>query len=373
METTLFLALGVLALLAYREKRWAWLGVSLGLLALTRPEGLALAVAIGLIDVWRNRGVQRGLLATMLITVLICGPWFGYLYWRTGHIIPTSGIGKRLSITIGIRLVTSEVGFLSTLGQHPALIYPALWLVYILEFVLGGMALPPPRIPAGAILGRPEYTFSIWALAGLAGVILPLVWVFASLLARPRRWKRWIAHGARRPIVVLAAWAIIHNLVYMIVLPSTGTASRYGAINHLVLWLVLAIGLFIVARRSRLWPWMAGGLAIIALANTLYWNGVYDANIEHMKNVRIAAARFIGENLARRDLRGVRYRRDALFQPETDRRPVRVDQSRSWRDLFGRRDGPLPGRKWGHLRDLSGQSRYNGGRLVRPRRCLWVI
>ena len=50
METMLFLALGILALLIYRAERWGWLGVTLGLLTLTRPEGLALMAAIGFVD-----------------------------------------------------------------------------------------------------------------------------------------------------------------------------------------------------------------------------------------------------------------------------------------------------------------------------------
>ena len=62
METTLFLALGVAALLCYREERWAWLGVVLGLLAITRVDGAMLALVIGVFDIWRRKAITRGLL-----------------------------------------------------------------------------------------------------------------------------------------------------------------------------------------------------------------------------------------------------------------------------------------------------------------------
>jgi hypothetical protein len=313
METTLFLALGVLALLAYRGKKWVWLGVLLGLIVLTRPEGLALSLAIGLIELLRSRRVHRGLLTMLLIAILIFGPWFGYLFLRTGHIIPTSGIGKHLSMMHGIHLVTSEIGFLSVLGRNPALIYPLLWVVYIVEFVLGGMALPSPHISVGAFLNRPEYKFSIWALIGLVCVIIPLIWSFIKAVAFPRKWKMWVEADDQRPMLAFAAWAIIHNVAYMVFLPTPGTASRYGAINHLVLWMALAIGLSRITCRTRHWPWLAIGLCVIALSNCVYWNGVYDANVDHMKGVRIVAAQYVGNGLlscekcAASDIGAMRY------------------------------------------------------------------
>jgi hypothetical protein len=85
-------------------------------------------------------------------------------------------------------------------------------------------------------------------------------------------------------------------------MPIPGTASRYGALNHIVLWLALTVGLFEFVRRARLrWVWLTGGLLVIATANTVYWNGVYDANLDHMQNVRIAAAHFVRDNLSSED------------------------------------------------------------------------
>ena len=62
METMLFLALAILALLCYRNLRWGLLGLLLGLLMLARLEGIFLAVAIGAVDILRHKTIRRGLL-----------------------------------------------------------------------------------------------------------------------------------------------------------------------------------------------------------------------------------------------------------------------------------------------------------------------
>jgi hypothetical protein len=86
---------------------------------------------------------------------------------------------------------------------------------------------------------------------------------------------------------------IFHNLAYAFFLPIPGTASRYGVINHVALWLALFIGLLRFTPRPGWFRMLSAGLLLIACANTLYWNRVYDANLEHMLNVRIAATRHV--------------------------------------------------------------------------------
>ena len=312
METMLFLGLGVLALLIYQKELWGWLGVVLGLLILTRPEGLALVIAIACIELWRNKGVQRGFVVTSLISLIICGLWFSYLLWRTGYILPTSAIGKQLTFSIGMRVVAETAGSLAVLARFPALIYVGLWPIYLLEFALGGLALPPPHIAVGNVIGNANYTVSAWAFVGWIGIVLPLLIAAGKRVGDFRRWPQWISSRARRPMVIMLVWAVLHNLIYMVFMPTPGTASRYGAINHMILWLALGIGLISLPYR-RLRLWMTGGLIIIATSNMLYWNGVYDANLDHMQNVRIAAANFIHDNLspderfAASDIGAIRY------------------------------------------------------------------
>ncbi|MCK5317779.1 MAG: hypothetical protein KAJ55_07680 [Anaerolineales bacterium] len=312
METMLFLGLGVLALLIYQKELWGWLGIVLGLLILTRPEGLALVVAIACIELWRNKGIQRGFVIASLIGLIICGPWFGYLLWRTGYILTTSAIGKQLTFSIGTRVVADISRSLAMLGRFPALVYVVLWPIYLLEFALGGIALPPPRIVVGNVVGNANYTISTWAFVGWIGVVLPLLIAAGRRVSDFRRWPLWISDRARRPMVIMLFWAVLHNLSYMVFMPTPGTASRYGAINHMILWLALGLGLLCLPYR-RLRLWMTGGLIIIAAANILYWNGVYDANLDHMQNVRITAAQFIRDNFspdercAASDIGAIRY------------------------------------------------------------------
>lgn len=307
METVLFLALGLGALLAYRAQRWAWLGILLGLLTLARPEGLALALAIGLLEIGRRRGRKIfypscRLILTAVLCTLIAAPWFLYLYLRTGHFLPTSGISKHVTTTMGVQLVAAQNPVLGTLARLTPLTYTVLWAVYLWEFVLGGMTLPPPRLPVGVAVGNPYYTLSVWAVVGLVGMVGPLLWTAARLVGAPRRWPVWLADPSRRPWLAFILWVALHNLCYMAFLPVPGTASRYGAVNHIALWLGLWTGLLSFAHRPRLRLVWGVGLILLLLSGTLYWNSVYDANLEHMENVRIAAARFVRDHMPPRDL-----------------------------------------------------------------------
>lgn len=295
METTLFLALAILALLSYREEQWGWLGITLGLLVLTRPEGLMLAVTIGFIEVLRQKGLRRGIVIAGLVCILICGPWIGYLLWRTNNVLPTSGMGKHFSTSIALQYALQKNGIYPFLGRFSALLYICLWVVYLLEFTLGGMSLPPPTIPIGNIVGNVNYTMSIWSIPAW-GMVICWLTVGARKFFASFTWRRWIQDSARRPMVALLGWGILHNLSYMVFLPIPGTASRYGAINHIILWLVLFYGLLSFVKNRKLFQGLVIGFIVIFVANTIFWNHVYDANLDHMKNVRIPAAIFIRDN-----------------------------------------------------------------------------
>jgi hypothetical protein len=312
METVLFLALGILALLCYREERWGWLGLLLGLLIITRIEGVLLALAIGLFDTWRHQAIRRGLLVAGLSSLLICGPWFLYLWQRTGSLIPTSGQGKHYNMIASIQVAARNNGSWAWLSRFPGFAYLLTMIGYMIEFVLGGFALPAPYFYIDIGLGSFNFRLSLWAIIGLATVIFPLLWASFRQLARFLKTPSWLKDQVRLPLVILLAWMVLHNLCYLVYMPSIGTASRYNALNHIVLWLALLYGLWFM-RQSRFKLWLVSGLLIIALANTLYWNRVYDANIEHMLKVRIAAANYLREQIpasetcAASDIGALRY------------------------------------------------------------------
>lgn len=296
METTLFLALGLTALLLYRAGRWGWLGVVLGLLILTRPEGILLAVCLGLIDLLARRRLTRDLARAALLAILICAPWFLYLQWRTGDFLPTSAGGKQFSVFTTIGYMVERYHLPGILRQFPGLLYPFMWIVYLLEFALGGISLPSPKLTYGGSNGNPAVNLSIWAFPAVMLVIWLAIQSGKRFFSLPR-WRAWMLHPRRRVFLIFFAWVVLHNLVYMFFMPIPGTASRYGAVNYILLWMAIVAGLSALVSRPRLQIAATIGILFIGICNTFYWNTVYDANIDHMLNVRIAAADYMREQM----------------------------------------------------------------------------
>ncbi|MFN2196443.1 MAG: hypothetical protein ACK2UW_10005, partial [Anaerolineales bacterium] len=312
METILFLALGIAALLCYREERWVLLGIFLGLLILTRIEGFALAFVIAGFDIWRVKTIRSGLLVTGLVSGLICFPWILYMWLRTGHMVPTSGIGRRFSNILAIKIATENNQALSFMKNLPALAYPLVYIGYIVEFVLGGYALPAPYLAINLGVGSLSYRLSLWAILGLIAIVLPLTWISFERFVNFLKIPQWVKVKDRLPLILLMCWMILHNVCYMIYLPIIGSASRYASLNHIALWLSLGFGIWFT-QKSRYRIWFAFGLITLAMVNTVYWNRVYDANLEHMTQVRIRAAKYLAEqnpengSCAAMDIGALRY------------------------------------------------------------------
>ena len=312
METMLFLALAFLALVCYRNSRWGLLGILLGLLMLTRLEGVLLSIAIGVVDVLRHKMVRQELLLVGVISTIIGGSWILYLFLHTGNVLPTSGIGKQFSYSIGIQAIAERNRSLAVLGIFPGLVYPLILLLYFFEFVLGGIALPPPKLQINPGLGSISFPFSIWAILGLVGVIFPLCLSCIRWGKRIIKKPGWFHNENHLILIIFFIWVMFHNLIYMILFPSIGTASRYEMMNHVALWLILLFGLWSI-NKPYIKLCLAAGLTVIFIANTVYWNKVYDANLEHMQQVRISAADYIRESIpmneecASYDLGAIRY------------------------------------------------------------------
>lgn len=297
METSLFLALGVTALLLYRARRWGWLGVVLGLLILTRPEGIFLAVSLGLIDLLSRRRLTRDLILAAALAILISAPWFVYLQLRTGDFLPTSAGAKQFTFFIAIDYMVEQYHLPEFLGNMPFLFYPFLWIAYLLEFGLGGMSLPPPMLVVNRSSGIPTMSLSVWAVP----MTMLMIWLIIQSVKRffkKRLWSEWMFAPSTRAFLILFFWIVLHNLIYMFLLPVPGTASRYGAVNYIVLWIAITGGLGALNAKPRLQNAVTIAVLFTALCNTVYWNTVYDANIEHMVNVRIAAADYVREQMA---------------------------------------------------------------------------
>jgi hypothetical protein len=358
METVLFIAIGTLALVAYRSDRFAWVGILLGLLTLTRPEGLALGVSLILVEIIQKRRFPWRLIPAIGITALIVVPWFSYLYARTGHVLPTSGVGKHLTHNVVINHILARNPTFAVFSGLPFLMYLVVWVVFFLGFTFGGLSLPGPRLSLAPLNGIPELSLSVWApLAWFSIVALLFLAAYKKLAVG--RWSAWIWDPNGRPIVLLLVWTALHNLLYMIYLPVPGTASRYGGLNHIVVWTAIVVGLRALSSRRTLQVVLVVGLLVLGLSNMKYWDSVYTANLEHMEAVRIEAAHFIrdafpeDERCAVSDIGAIRYHSGrpiidlgALVDPEAkdyflngDADQYLVDHQASCLVIPGRTDG----------------------------------
>ena len=90
MESSLFTALMLFAILAAARRRAIWLGLLIGLACLTRPEGILL-LPIALIALIRSK---RALLITAATFALAVGPWILFAWMYYGSPIPLSVIAK---------------------------------------------------------------------------------------------------------------------------------------------------------------------------------------------------------------------------------------------------------------------------------------
>jgi hypothetical protein len=298
METTSFMAAGLMALLAYRQRRWILLGLLLGFMPLIRPEGIVLCAALVQIELLRRRKLDRPMAVIITLSLLLSLPWFIYLIVRTGQPIPTSGIGKQATTDLAIDYVLRRFPQLGFLKLFTPPIYVLSWIAYLLMFALGGMSLPGPVFSLSSLAGSLAYQYAWLALLLMAVTVLPLLWPSLHRLVKPSKWKNWFADDNRRPFLILLVWIILHNLVFSFMLPIPGTASRYGAINHVALWWALALGVYFWQSRGRSLRlfWLAA-LALLSISNVTYWDRVYSANQEHMQRVRIQAARYVDSQL----------------------------------------------------------------------------
>ncbi|HIE50483.1 MAG TPA: hypothetical protein EYP85_01880 [Armatimonadetes bacterium] len=296
METMLFLALGLGALVLYLHRQFVPLGIVLGLLSLTRIEGLALLIVIGLVELLSERRPTRPVLLIGLLATICLAPWVLYLHGRTGLWLPTSFAGKKWAQLQALQAFASRSPLTAPLLAFKPVLYLSAWFFYTLLFVLGGIAWPGPRWPVGRLIGSSDITLS-WVGLGFGLGLVPL---FKHAVRCSWEWLRRRCDLAQTPDRVLLAflgWVALHNLAYMFILPILGTASRYGALNHVVLWLAIAVGLFAIPRPRCAFRLAAAVVAVVALTDTIYWGRVYAANVEHTRDVRVRAAQFVARYL----------------------------------------------------------------------------
>lgn len=302
METMLWLALGVWALLAWHDRRFALGGVLLGFLMLARIEGGVLACCLGAVEVLRQRKLTRGVVLAAVISAALLSPWLLYVHARTGHYLPTSYAGKRHAQLRGaVQVVKNTVEADAPLTDLESaklpwwvnLLYPLGVVAYNACFVAGGAYLPGPKLPLPGQLGDVIGGLSYLGLLALLGLFVPL-WMLA--LRRVRSVARQPLDERRAVLLALLAWILLHNLAYWLKLPTPGTASRYQVVNHVAVWLLATAGAWQLrdARRQQVAIGLLAGLVVL---NAVYWRGVYASDIRHMVQVRLASADYIRTHL----------------------------------------------------------------------------
>ncbi|MFQ5616403.1 MAG: hypothetical protein ACE5GO_08095 [Anaerolineales bacterium] len=295
METTLFTALGLLALNLYLRERWLPLGAVTGLLALTRSEGAALAGVIVAVEWLRRRKLGGWAFQVLIPMLVLLIPWLIFLQFRGGAPVPTSYYGKQVAFVETQRVIGDWNALASWTFQFSPVIYFFSWLGYVLLYLTGSISLPGPRIQIAGPLGSEQYSIPIVAFALNTLVLL----AFGSLVLR-RLWagrsRFSLQVPAHRLLLVFVVWAAAHNLLYALFLAIPGSAGRYVPMNHILLWEILLAGVLIIRQHWKKGIAFGFVLGLVAIS-IYYWHGVYQSNIEYMLKVRIPAARYIDQHL----------------------------------------------------------------------------
>ncbi|GAA2172241.1 hypothetical protein GCM10009846_09400 [Agrococcus versicolor] len=205
---SLHLALLVGALLALRHGRWAMLAALVPLVAFSRPSGLALALALGI--VWAARWWQRArtpwarrdriALAALAAWALACGlAWPAYAAWRTGE--PGAYVATELRWRAPY---VGESGLVPGMGWVAGAQW---WLggagLTLLVLVVGGLAWLLAQRATRVAMGLESWAWTIAYLLYLlavwfpqsstARILMPAAGLVAVVAVLPGRWWRPLA------------------------------------------------------------------------------------------------------------------------------------------------------------------------------------
>lgn len=341
METSMFLGWGLPAVYFLSRRRYWGAGLFLGLLLVTRIEGLALWGLALLYSLYIVRAVSRSeaskirhspdgeiprnprdnrdklqdkklfkifkkLLPLICIPAIFLGLELLKNIWLTGGLLPTTFAGRKwLSVPAGGRGVIA---------------YIRIWL-YGLKISL----LPP-------FLQTNPFIIIFWI------VVFALALITGWLVVRGAYFNRRKISG----LLLLLLWGLAHNLVYIIILPSPSQAGRYQAVNFILFWLLvflpIAAGILKFGSsefkegHSGLWKagifqkvicvflaLLLGTIIFLDLFSTFKWKTIYLSSVRHINDVHIASARWVDKFLPSRsrvaafDIGALKY-----FSPGTE-------------------------------------------------------
>jgi hypothetical protein len=278
MEHLLFVTLSIASI-------WLWLGTSretnrlswtptllsglcMGLLCMTRPEGLVLPglllAAALLFPRFRTRSTGQILVAGAIAFVLASIPIAVNLY--TSHsLLPVTFKGRQWLF------VSSHDGWFTT-----RLLLIEQWISRPIKAVLSF---------DGVGLG---HAAQATMLAAFACVIVLVGYAVRDLVT-----------GRRRLLLAVCAWGALHALLYAVMLPASGHGGRYQPFFLLLLLPLVGLGLARVFGKSPLRAPLAAsvGLLTIGSLSLLMWNRVLASSIDHINRTHGVVAAWLMENL----------------------------------------------------------------------------
>jgi len=302
MEATLFLLAGLLAIIILRgpSQRPLIGGALLGLLVLTRPTGLILAIIlVGLGLAEANR--RKHALKAAAVAIAVCAPWLIYSLITTGRLLTPTRAGKLASNLFNAGL--SIKGAAKYAMEHVKYIYMAdRGVFYLALFAAAAAAI----IVGGRLIARPggeekeegpRPRLAVAAFNSIIGI---------------------------SPAGVLVVWAMAHFLAHSIMFRSTAALTPYHYLRYQVMLIpAVAVGaalaLYAAAEalargltigndpgKKALVRAVFHGFALFLLASPLIgearqleqWRGLYRTNVEHLQRVHRAAADWARSNTA---------------------------------------------------------------------------
>ena len=279
-----------MSLVFYLKEKKILLGIVLGLLTLTRLEGSTMLLSMVIIDIYnsKNRNKIFPYLFSFLIVVI---PWLIFIYSTTGNVFPTSFSGKRYTQITAINKLTDNFPLISYITKNNLLLFLSTWTLYSFYFVFDGINLPGITISTSKLLGIPYFNFSLIGLVVFLFFVIPLTFLgFRKIIQSKKNVN--LKYKSHNIIVIFLLWIILHNISYMVFLPTIGTTSRYQSMNHYLVWSIPLIGI-IAIRNKKVMSLFLFLLVVLSVLNVIYWSNVYKANLTHIENVRKQSAFFI--------------------------------------------------------------------------------